>query len=177
MSRCMIMYVSLTSLLLIAADAATPSDFCATAVDKKLCEETVKGTMDWNHAIIKALQAAMSQLDKVDDGQVKATVHKSKSASMASTIDKICTEAYTNTHDRLYESLRLVRNGEKTGSLNFKLSAALTSLEDCTNAFSDFNLDMSGVEALNSNVENAIRVCLAVEKYNSSGRHHEYKHQ
>ncbi|RAL50190.1 hypothetical protein DM860_007864 [Cuscuta australis] len=171
MRRCMVplctIYLSLASLSLLA-DA--DNDYCAVALNKKLCEETVKGARDWNQAITKAITNAISQIEKVNHGQVKSTIQKTKSASTATSVDRTCTEAYASAKDRLEEGMELVKKGDKTGSLNFKLSAALTSLEDCTNAFQDFNLEISNIKALNNNVENAIRVCLAVERSNSG--HH-----
>ncbi|VFQ83363.1 unnamed protein product [Cuscuta campestris] len=171
MRRCMVplctIYLSLASLALLA-DAG--NDYCAVALNKKLCEETVKGAGDWNQAITKAITNAISQIEKVNHGQVKSTIQKTKPASTANSVDRTCTEAYASAKDRLEEGMELVKKGDKTGSLNFKLSAALTSLEDCTNAFQDFNLEISNIKALNNNVENAIRVCLAVERSNSG--HH-----
>ncbi|CAH9076272.1 unnamed protein product [Cuscuta epithymum] len=158
--------LSLTSVAVLA-DA---SNFCATAMNKKLCEETVKGATDWNQAITKAVTTALNQIEKVDHGQVKTSIHQTKSASVGSAVDRMCTEAYANAKDLLQESLDLIKNGDKTFSLNYKLSAALTSLEDCDNAFDDFKVDVASVQALNNDIGQAIRVCLAVDKSKSAAR-------
>nr|GMD76876.1 uncharacterized protein LOC109179531 [Ipomoea batatas] len=59
------------------------------------------------------------------------------------------------------ETVGTIREGDKVGSLDLKLAAALTSLDDCTKALKG-EPDASPAKILNHSVEEAIRVCLAV---------------
>nr|GMD78832.1 uncharacterized protein LOC109179497 [Ipomoea batatas] len=133
------------TLTTLALDAPTKS-FCGTAVDKALCEKTVKGAKTWDDAITKAITAATTQLTKA-----------SKSA------DPKCKTFYKTADEKLKECMKLAKSGDKDGSLNVKLTAASTSISDCGGAVKD-----PAKKKLNTAVDQAIKVCLAVEKSKSA---------
>ncbi|XP_019184581.1 PREDICTED: uncharacterized protein LOC109179531 [Ipomoea nil] len=148
LKRCI---VALLSVVYLTFHADAANNFCATAIDKQLCEKMVKGAPNWNQAITNAITEAQSELAKT-----------SKSGNPN------CQEAYKDTEDKLKESMETAKKGNEDGKLNFQLSAALTSLEDCTNALKDLKEDASAATTLNHGVEQAIRICLAVDTSKSS---------
>ncbi|XP_019184579.1 PREDICTED: uncharacterized protein LOC109179528 [Ipomoea nil] len=127
---------SLTLTTLHAAPPAPKQGFCGTAVDKDLCEKTVKGAKTWDDAIT----AATTQL---------ATATKSG--------DPQCKDFYKSTDDKLKECMKLAKSGDKDGSLNVKLTAASTSISDCSGVVKD-----PAKKKVNTAVDQAIKVCLAV---------------
>ncbi|XP_019184582.1 PREDICTED: uncharacterized protein LOC109179532 [Ipomoea nil] len=143
LKRCI---VALLSVVYLTFHADAANNFCATAINKRLCEKMVKGAPNWNKAITKAITVAQRELAKA-----------SKSGNPN------CQEAYKDTKDKLKESKVTAKHGNKDGDLNFQLSAALTSLEDCTNALKDLKEDASAATKLNHGVEQAIRICLAID--------------
>ncbi|XP_031129573.1 uncharacterized protein LOC116031490 [Ipomoea triloba] len=149
LKRCIVALLSVVYLSL--ARHVDGANFCGTAMDKPLCENMVKGAANWDEAITKAVTQAMAEVAKAtQSGNPK------------------CKEAYTDTEDKLKESMETIKSGNKDGSLNFQISAALTSLEDCTNALKDLKEDGAAAEKLNHGVEQAIRVCLAVDTSKSA---------
>nr|GMD80091.1 uncharacterized protein LOC109179531 [Ipomoea batatas] len=136
-----VVYVTLTTHIVDAAN-----NFCATALNKPVCENMVKGSANWDEAITKAITAAMTEVAKA-----------SKSGHPE------CKQAYKDTESDMKESMEAVSSGSKR-SLNIKLSAALTSLEDCTNVLKELKQDVAAATTLNDGVDQAIRACLAVDK-------------
>nr|GLL30022.1 uncharacterized protein LOC109147397 [Ipomoea trifida] len=152
-------YLTLTSLAY-----ADSSNFCVTADDKKFCERVVQGATDWNQAMAMAISEAMKHVASITNSDYRSMIHKSKSATLGKTIDSLCTYAYSNTRERLRESLEVARSGDKNNSLNIKLSSALTSLEDCSSVFLDLKHDYSSLIKMNRDLNHCIRVCLAIDK-------------
>nr|GMD78831.1 uncharacterized protein LOC109179521 isoform X1 [Ipomoea batatas] len=116
-------------------------------MDKELCKKMVEGATYWDEAATKAITAATQELAKAIESGNPA-----------------CKKSYKETEENLMESLETVgtiREGDKVGSLDLKLAAALTSLDDCTKALKG-EPDASPAKILNHSVEEAIRVCLAV---------------
>nr|GMD80092.1 uncharacterized protein LOC109179521 isoform X1 [Ipomoea batatas] len=133
--------------LIFASHVDASYDFCVTAMDKELCKKMVEGATYWDEAATKTITAATQELAKAIESGNPA-----------------CKKSYKETEENLMESLETVgtiREGDKVGSLDLKLAAALTSLDDCTKALKG-EPDASPAKILNHSVEEAIRVCLAV---------------
>ncbi|XP_019184577.1 PREDICTED: uncharacterized protein LOC109179521 isoform X2 [Ipomoea nil] len=123
-----------------------------------LCVTTVKGAQSWDEAITKALILSQNQLAKA-----------SKSGNPA------CKKYYKDTKENLKESLEamgIAAGSEevKNKSLNVQLPAALTNLEDCIKALKGLKEYTSAEKTLMHGVEQAIRVCLAVNESKSASK-------
>nr|GLL45236.1 uncharacterized protein LOC109179521 isoform X1 [Ipomoea trifida] len=125
--------------LIFASHVDASYDFCVTAMDKELCKKMVEGATYWDEAATKAITAATQDLAKAMESGNPACKNLMESL----------------------ETVGTIREGDKVGSLDLKLAAALTSLDDCTKALKG-EPDASAAKILNHSVEEAIRVCLAV---------------
>ncbi|XP_019184580.1 PREDICTED: uncharacterized protein LOC109179529 [Ipomoea nil] len=131
------------------------NNFCATAVDKQLCENTVKGATNWEEAITEAI--------------VKAIYQQANASTWG---NPACEKPYRDTEENLVESLEIVgmtrqSDEDKSKGLKAKLPKALTSLEDCFKILKDLKQDASAEKRLMHGAEQAIGVCLAVNSFKS----------
>nr|GME03057.1 uncharacterized protein LOC109156039 [Ipomoea batatas] len=143
-----------------AAAAGAPADapaggniYCATAFDKIRCEKVTKTATNWTEAMTMVLSDAVKHNEN--------TIRQSKEEALG---DTGCSETYTNIHARLKECLDLVGKEDRNDEINFKLAAAVTSLEDCKNALQDLRDDETPFYILNRQFNHALKICLAVDR-------------
>lgn len=58
----------------------------------------------------------------------------------------------------------LVKKGDKDDSINFKLSASITGLEDCKNALQVMKQNKTPFYVINRNFNHMLKICLAIDK-------------
>nr|GME11641.1 uncharacterized protein LOC109156039 [Ipomoea batatas] len=139
-----------------AAAASAPAGgniYCATAFDKIRCEKVTKTATNWTEAMTMVLSDAVKHNEN--------TIRQSKEEALGVTG---CSETYTNIHARLKECLDLVGKEDRNDEINFKLAAAVTSLEDCKNALQDLRDDETPFYILNRHFNHALKICLAVDR-------------
>ncbi|XP_019159366.1 PREDICTED: uncharacterized protein LOC109156039 [Ipomoea nil] len=128
--------------------------YCALAFDKVRCEKVTKTATDWDQAMTLVLKDASKHCENV--------IRESKKETTLS--DTPCAETYTNIQARLKECVDLVSKADKSDEVNFKISAAITGLEDCKNKLQDDRDDETPFYALNRHFNHALKICLAVDK-------------
>ncbi|XP_019184578.1 PREDICTED: uncharacterized protein LOC109179527 [Ipomoea nil] len=152
LKRCIVaLSVAYLTLRTIVIHADASNKFCGTALDKPRCEKMAKGATNWDEAITKVINEALNVVAKASTSGGPA-----------------CKESYKHTEDKLKECLKTARDGNKDGTLNFEISAALTSVTGCTKALKGKKEDVAAAMKLNEDVEQAVRVCLAVDASKSA---------
>ncbi|XP_019150512.1 PREDICTED: uncharacterized protein LOC109147308 [Ipomoea nil] len=150
-----VVYLSLSALVNAAEAAAGAGgiSYCATASDKAMCENVTKTATNWNQAMTMGLKEAMKHSDSI--------ILKSKTVSLGKSK---CGETYDNINARLKECMDLVNKGDANDEINFKLSAAVTGLEDCEIALEVLKDENTPFYESHRHFNHILDVCLAIDK-------------
>ncbi|XP_027099330.1 uncharacterized protein [Coffea arabica] len=160
-----------TTMLVLAgngeARAIIGSPFCAETnhgVEKDLCNSLVNGARTWNEALSRVILAAIEQVKPVKpliDGLGPKLPPSLRPISRDSIV-QTCSESYGNILDEFNGALENIRTGDKTGAINSQLSAALSSLSDCTDGLEEFGIDGGDLKRFQGILEKYASLSLAV---------------
>lgn len=150
----------LATVHVISITAGSVGPYCDKAADKALCTQLTKGAKNWEDAMTNALNAVINKAKAAKptvDGQLPLGLKPITKQS----IDSTCDEAYEGGISNLEECVGLVTD-DSNNSLNARLSAASTSLSDCTDALEEFGINSPSVEEFGSDIFKMNSVLLAV---------------
>lgn len=162
----------LTTMILILASngkakAGADSPFCAKTnpgPERDLCNSLVNGAKTWNAALSNVIHAALKEVEPVKpliDGLGEKLPSSLRQISKDSIVET-CQESYANVIDEFNGALQSIKNGDKKKALNFQLSAALSSLSDCTDGLGEFGVSSPDISRFQAILEKYASLSLAV---------------
>ncbi|KAL3511319.1 hypothetical protein ACH5RR_030720 [Cinchona calisaya] len=160
-----------TMILILAsngkAKATLDSSFCAqtnAGEERVLCNTLVNGATTWNAALSNVIDGALKQVKPIKpiiDDLGKNLPSSLRQVSKDSIVET-CKESYESVVDEFNGALGNIKTGDKFGSINTQLSAALSSLTECVDALGEFGVDAGELKKFQSILEKYASLSLAV---------------
>lgn len=164
--------LALTSLIFLVSqsnafvdpEANRVSPFCVKALDKPFCTEVVKVADTWKEAITEVLSETIMQARLAEP--IMASLLKSLSPADTKLKDNIgisCKKSYNAALETLNEVEELLKTGDKTKSVNIKISSAMSRLNDCEDEFKNVKMPAEFATFYQGS-KKLLSTCLAVER-------------
>ncbi|KAK6922259.1 Pectinesterase inhibitor domain [Dillenia turbinata] len=115
----------------VLATTQSEASLCAKSSFPKLCESVIGGTSSPEAALTKSIQASLKQFLNAQSTARHTNANKS--------CREQCAEMYQSAIDSLNHSLEYVKTKD-IGGLRSELSAVLTYVETCNDAFAEFQI-------------------------------------